>query len=170
MNSSEWIECVADSRYEILNVYPYPIRKKGSTRCVSTFINKNTQFVEIHLGGKTWKLHRVIALQFKENPHNCSRVAHLNGNKFDNHLSNLCWCNPIRREAPPEPAQEPAQEQAQEPAQEQEQEPTQEQAQEPTQEQAQEPAQEEPTQEEAEWYSHDFFGNISTNDDSWWPF
>ena len=151
---SEWIECVADSRYEILNVYPYPIRKKGSTRCVSTFINKNTQFVEVHLGGRTWKLHRVIALQFIPNPHNFSKVAHLNGNKFDNHIQNLFWCNPIRR---PEPTQEPTQEKASAFGGESTQEPASAFGEEPN--------------FDIDNLPRYFYGyNFSNDNDEWWPF
>lgn len=42
---------------------------------------------------KTAKVHRLVALSFILNPHNYDQINHKDGNKLNNHISNLEWCN-----------------------------------------------------------------------------
>lgn len=39
------------------------------------------------------KVHRLVALAFIENAHNHKEVNHKDGNKLNNHYSNLEWCD-----------------------------------------------------------------------------
>lgn len=43
--------------------------------------------------GKTRKVHRLVAIHFLENPANLKCVNHKDGNKLNNHISNLEWCD-----------------------------------------------------------------------------
>jgi superfamily II helicase len=43
-------------------------------------------------GGKTAKVHRLVALHFVENLQNKPHIDHIDGNKFNNVYTNLRWC------------------------------------------------------------------------------
>ena len=81
-----------EDRYEIMNVYPFHVRDKQlNTMNYGMYTKRNGCM--ICLKGKVYLLHRLIAKQFLPNPENKKNVSHINGNKLDNHLSNLCWGN-----------------------------------------------------------------------------
>ena len=44
-------------------------------------------------GGKTFKVHRLVALHFIDNPNNFKVVNHKDGNKLNNNIDNLEWCS-----------------------------------------------------------------------------
>ena len=82
-----------EDNYEILNQYPFTIRKKSNHRVLRESINKESGYINVCLNQKVFVKHRLIGLQFLENPDpiNFDVIDHLNHDRTDNHLSNLRW-------------------------------------------------------------------------------
>ena len=52
---------------------------------------KKGGYLRVNLGGKDYKIHRIVALYFLSNPDNKEQVNHKNGIKTDNRAENLEW-------------------------------------------------------------------------------
>ena len=81
--------------YEILNDYPFTIRRKSNHYVVKDSFQKSSGYIINSLNGKPYRKHRLIALQFlyNDDPINKDIIDHINHDKTDNHLSNLRWCS-----------------------------------------------------------------------------
>ena len=79
--------------YEILNQYPFTIRKKANHRVLKESLSNG--YLVCTLNGKLYLKHRLIALQFLPNddPINKDVIDHINHNRADNHIHNLRWCS-----------------------------------------------------------------------------
>ena len=78
--------------YEILNQYPFTIRRKNNKYIIRE--NLRNGYVRVCLNNKSYQKHRLIALQFIPNPKNLPQVDHINHDKTNYHLSNLRWVSP----------------------------------------------------------------------------
>ena len=53
-------------------------------------------YLRVALSGITKKSHRLVAESFVDNPLKLPEINHIDGNKENNHYSNLEWCNRVR--------------------------------------------------------------------------
>lgn len=54
--------------------------------------NHNQGYLSVGFSSKTKLVHRLVAEAFLPNPNNLEFVNHKDGNKHNNHVSNLEWC------------------------------------------------------------------------------
>ena len=89
-NVVEFVDLVNHPNYEILNVFPFTIRRKDNHYVVKDSISYG--YIDVHLeDNKQYKKHRLIAEQFIPNPQNLPQVDHINRNRSDYHIENLRW-------------------------------------------------------------------------------
>lgn len=74
--------------YEILTVFPFTIRRKDNHYEVSEF-DDGQGYIQVKLNNKTYRKHRLIALQFLPNTYNLPHIDHKNRNRSDYHIENL---------------------------------------------------------------------------------
>ncbi|KAK8888532.1 hypothetical protein M9Y10_039612 [Tritrichomonas musculus] len=90
----EFVTINEHPEYEILNDYPYTIRRKDNHYVVKECINKSNGYVSVNINGNKINKHQIIAKQFlyNDDPEHKIYVDHISRNKTDYHLSNLRWC------------------------------------------------------------------------------
>ena len=88
----EFVQLNGFDDYEILNDYPFTIRKKSNKRVIKETVSGNG-YLTVWVNGKRYSKHRLIGLQFLPNPDpiNNDVIDHINRNRADNHLNNLRW-------------------------------------------------------------------------------
>ena len=79
--------------YEILNDFPFTIRRKDNKHIVKESIN-NCGYVSVCMNGNKINKHQIIAKQFlyNDDPEHKIYVDHISRDRTDYHLSNLRWC------------------------------------------------------------------------------
>ena len=90
MSSEQTIEFVPLKDYEILNQYPFTIRRKDNHYVIKESIN-NSGYPSVNLNCKKINKHIIVAKQFipNDDPLNKTQIDHINKDRTDYHLSNL---------------------------------------------------------------------------------
>ena len=78
-----------ENDYEILNEFPFSIRKKANQKILKE--GKRNEYIAVNLNNKIYYKHRLIAIQFIPNPNNLKEVDHINHDRSGFHLENLRW-------------------------------------------------------------------------------
>ena len=88
-NVVEFVPLIEHNDYEILNQYPFIIRRKSDHFIPSESIMNG--YSSVNLNRIPYKKHILIAKQFIPNPNNLPFIDHINHDRSDYHLSNLRW-------------------------------------------------------------------------------
>ena len=97
MTAEQAIEFISINEYqdyEILNQYPFTIRRKDNHYVVKETINKSNGYPSVNLNGNKINKHQIIAKQFipNDDPEHKKYVDHKNKDRTDYHLENIRWC------------------------------------------------------------------------------
>ena len=91
-NVCEFVDLIGHEDYEILNVWPFTIRRKRDHYEIKEGMFSNG-YPRICLNGKNFYKHIIVANQFliNDDPINKTEVDHISRDRSDYHLLNLRW-------------------------------------------------------------------------------
>ena len=68
------------------------IYSKRIHKYLNLSLNERSGYLQVHLDKKTYRVNRVIAITFLENPNNLPCVGHRDNDRTNNRVDNLYWC------------------------------------------------------------------------------
>lgn len=68
------------------------IYSKRIHKYLNLSLNERSGYLQVHLDKKTYRVNRIIAITFLENPNNLPCVGHRDNNRTNNRVDNLYWC------------------------------------------------------------------------------
>lgn len=87
----KWLDVSDNSNYSVSS--SGLVKRKASDKLCSTRDRKGYLAVDLYKDGerKTKRIHRLVAEAFLPNPDNKPEVNHIDGNRYNNDVSNLEW-------------------------------------------------------------------------------
>ena len=80
------------ANHELYTLYEDGTVHSGKLDLILQARQSSNGYLIVTLDGKQLSVHRLVATHFLPNPYNYSQVNHKDGNKLNNHYSNLEWC------------------------------------------------------------------------------
>jgi hypothetical protein len=68
------------------------IYSKRIHKYLNLSLNERSGYLQVHLDKKTYRVNRIIAITFLENPNNLPCVGHKDNDRTNNQVDNLYWC------------------------------------------------------------------------------
>ena len=89
-----WKDIPTFENYQVSNLGNFFSKKRNKLLCVS-HNDKGYCYAQLYKNGKSYhlRLHRLVAKLFISNPNKLPEVNHIDGNKNNNCVTNLEWCD-----------------------------------------------------------------------------